>query len=119
MAPTREEMEAFCPEAKAATDAQLVAAGSDAELLVDADTWGARYPLALKYMAAHLLVVGNPGLGGVAPGPVQSVSVGGISKSFAVAAGAAKADGPHASTRYGAQYDAWAEATVPAIFQFP
>lgn len=118
MSVSREQLEAFCAEAKAATDAQIAKAAEVAAFEVDAAVWGARAGVALEYLTAHYLCDASPGLGGVAAGPVQSVSVGGVSKTFAVSS-APTAAGPHASTRYGAQYDAWLKAVVVPIFSWP
>lgn len=115
----REQLEAFCAEAAAATDAQVAKAAEVAALEVDADTWGERYQTALEYLTAHYLVGSHPGLGGVAAGPVQSVSVGGVSKTFAVSLVNQQASGPHAGTRYGATYDAWLSSLIIPVFSWP
>lgn len=115
----REQLEAFCAEATAATDGQIAKAAEVAAFEVDESVWGDRAQVALEYLTAHYLVSAHPGLGGVASGPVQSVSVGGVSKTFAVSLVNQQASGPHASTRYGATYDGWLASLVVPLFSWP
>lgn len=79
-----------------------------AEAMVDAETFGALYAYALALMAAHLTLTGKPSLGGLVAGNgvVQSVSVGGVSTTFAASAQSGRAAGQHSSTAPGAAYDA-------------
>lgn len=79
-----------------------------AEAMVDAETFGALYAHALALMAAHLTLTGNPSLGGLVAGNgvVQSVSVGGVSTTFAASSQSARPAGLHGSTGPGAAYDA-------------
>jgi hypothetical protein len=59
------------------------AAIADAQLQVSASAWGDLYELGVTYLAAHLLLGSHPEVEG--PGPVQSESVGSVSRSYAVA----------------------------------
>ncbi|WP_223643944.1 DUF4054 domain-containing protein [Corallococcus sp. EGB] len=113
---TRQELEAVCAEAHAATDAQVDVALRHAEARLDVEWWGSRLAEGVTYLAAHLLLSYNPGLGAsMAQGPVQSVSVGGVSQSFAVAS-AASAGGAHGTTRYGVLFDELVASLGPALF---
>jgi hypothetical protein len=61
---------------------EWTAAIADAELQVHAPTWGARNDLGVIHLAAHALMLAHPEV--VDSGPVQSESVGGVSRTYAV-----------------------------------
>jgi hypothetical protein len=82
---TRAAIVARVPALNAVTDpAAWEAAIADAQLQVSSSAWGDLYELGVVYLAAHLLLAGNPEA--AAPGPVQSETVGGVSVSYAVSA---------------------------------
>jgi hypothetical protein len=96
-----------------ASDLSTVSAGAQTDVLayvndtVDPDKLGgeasARYRLARIYLAAHfgtvVLAQGTP-----PAGPVTSESVGGVSRTYGVAAGASGSASEIASTGWGREY---------------
>lgn len=85
MAISRAAIVARVPALDAVDDpAAWEAAIADAQLQVSSSVWGDLYELGVIYLAAHLLLVANPEVAG--PGPVQSETVGSISRTYAVTA---------------------------------
>jgi hypothetical protein len=62
---------------------EWAAAIGDAEIQVRESVWGARYDLGVVHLAAHALMLAHPEV--IDSGPVQSESVGGVSRTYAVA----------------------------------
>lgn len=84
MAVTRAAIVARVPALDAVTTpSEWEAAIADAQLQVAQGVWGDLYELGVASLAAHLLLVGHPEVAG--PGPVQSETVGSISRTYAVA----------------------------------
>lgn len=67
------------------SDATILAYITEAEARLDSGTWGAKYDLGVKYLAAHELAVDISGGMGAA-GPVISESAGPLSRSYAASA---------------------------------
>lgn len=88
----------------AATQAAILL---DVRLQVSEDSWGDRYDLASKYLAAHLGVVSERarlgGATGGVSGPVSSESVDGVSRSYASTTGG----GATESSRIGLDGTVW------------
>lgn len=83
MAVSRAAIVARVPALEAVTNpGEWEAAIADAQLQVAASVWGDLYELGVIYLAAHLLLAAHPEVEG--PGPVQSESVGSISRTYAV-----------------------------------
>jgi hypothetical protein len=96
------------PELSAVTDAQWAAIWVDVELEVGPVAAGsqARADRLAVQLAAHQATTRYLRSGGAAtPGPLQSVSVGGVSKTYAVLqANAQSGGGALATTKYGQEY---------------
>jgi hypothetical protein len=83
MAVAQADILARWPKLAPVTDpSEWTAAIGDAALLVPAAVWGAQTDLATIHLAAHSLFLAHPEL---LTGQVQSESVGGVSRSYAVA----------------------------------
>jgi hypothetical protein len=83
MAVAKADVLARWPKLAAVTDdAEWTAAIGDAAVLVPAAVWGTLVDLAMIHLAAHDLFTGHPEL---LTGQVQSESVGGVSRTYAVA----------------------------------
>jgi hypothetical protein len=82
---TRAEVLKRVPALSAVPDGdEWTTAIARADLECAADAWGTLHDDGRCYLVAHILALGHLELGGR---PVQSLSVGGVSKSYAVAAG--------------------------------
>jgi hypothetical protein len=68
---------------KVADGTEWTAAIADAELQVNEQRWGARYDVGVIHLAAHAIMLAHPE--SIDSGPVQSESVGGVSRTYAVA----------------------------------
>lgn len=67
--------------------AEWDAAITDAGLQLGAAAWGELLDLGTVHLAAHGMMTAHPEVSG--PGPIQSESVGGVSRTYAVTAAAA------------------------------
>lgn len=108
------ELKAFSqtPDGEASIQAAIVVAVDG----MDEGVFGARFTYAAALLTAHTLLTTNPSLGGLVAGGgvVQSVSVGGVSTTFA-SSSSVVTDGPHSSTRYGVLYDTLVRGLIPTI----
>jgi hypothetical protein len=113
---TRADILARCPELTGIPDgAQWDAAIADATMQTDLDVWGNRQAQGIIFLAAHGLAVNYPGL---VKGPLQSVAVGGVSKTMAVFTRAASID-DLTSTKFGLRYLALVNALPTARLPGP
>jgi len=82
---TRAEVLRRVPSLSAVPDGdEWTAAIARAEIECAADAWGTLHDDGRCFLVAHILLLGHPELGGR---PVASLSVGGVSKTYAIAAG--------------------------------
>lgn len=102
MAATVAQVRAIAPEFATVSDSDVQAFLDDAALQLNASIWGAKRDLAHKYLAAHLLGTARPDLA-MAAGPVQSESVGQVSRSYAVQT-SAQPGSQFDATRHGREY---------------
>lgn len=88
---------------------------ADADEEINEDLWGTRAKKAEMLLACHMMIVAGvvsaasgSGAGGSAGGPVQSVSVGDVSVTYAGTAASAVSsaglDASFAASRYGVEY---------------
>jgi len=93
------------PEFATETDDRIQLFIDDAELILNATTWGTKYDLGVAYLAAHCLSIANlNSAGDFTPyGPLTGKAVDGTSISFASATYAID-DTFYASTSYGLRY---------------
>lgn len=89
----------IAPELASVSDIDVEAFLADAALELSECVWGKLYPRAQATLAAHLTTCANPGLAEPA-GAIASESVGGVSRSYAVAAPVAS---EWATTRHGVE----------------
>lgn len=110
MAVTPDSITSRFPALASASPESLTAAIQDAELEINRDAFGPTADLATVYLAAHLWAQRNPGAAGAggASGALQSITVGPITKTYAVpSAGSstgAGAPAAYASTPYGLMF---------------
>ncbi len=103
MAVSREDVVARWPKLLAIeSTAEWTAALGDAAAMTPASVWGARADLATIHLAAHALFLAYPEL--ALTGQVQSESVGGVSRSYAVAPPASGASEDYRRTLPGQSY---------------
>lgn len=95
-----DDVEAVAPELSAVADAtQDAILAAVEELVSDDSVWGSKLDIGRTYLAAHLATVGRR-RGGA--GPLQSETVGPVTRSYAVVA-AATAD--YGATGYGTIFE--------------
>jgi len=111
MAATVADVRRIAPEFATVADEAVAAFLVDAALELDAAGWGGLYDRAHALVAAHLVAQANPSVAG-AVGPVASESVGGVSRSYAVAAIAA---GRWGTSRFGLEFYRLMRLTGPAL----
>jgi hypothetical protein len=113
VAVTQADVVGIAPELAAITDpARFTRAIADAQVEFNAAVLGTKYDLVVKYVVAHRLALqernkGAPG----GRGPVQSVTLGPLAKTFGDPAGRFGMGGDvppeYAGTSYGTQAWAW------------
>lgn len=120
MALTVQDVITYVPELKAYSETPEGAASIAALIPVavggmDEAAFGERFNYAGALLVAHMVISTTPSLGGLVAGGglVQSVSVDGVSTSFA--ASGQVATGPHSTTRYGVLYDSLVAGLFPTI----
>lgn len=111
MAATLADVRRIAPEFAAVSDDDVTAFLADAALELNASTWGTLYDRAHALVTAHLVAQANPSLAS-ASGPVASESVGGVSRSYAVAAPSA---GRWGGSRFGVELYRLMRQTGPAL----
>jgi hypothetical protein len=99
MAVTKADVILIAPELSALDDATFNAFLADGQKLHSQAAWGAKYDMALKYW----LVSSGFGSGAGAHGSVSSMTVGGVTVSYATSA-AKGAASDYSTTRYGRFY---------------
>ena len=85
MAITATNVKARAPEFASLSDATVDIFIADAATRLSSVVWGVYYASAHLYLTAHLLSVSYPNMA-TASGPVQSETVGQVSRSYAVSA---------------------------------
>jgi hypothetical protein len=106
------------PEFTSIADARVTSFLNQAARRMDAASFGALYDDAQSYLTAHLLTIAKrneAGFAAGASGPLTSVTVGPLSKTFSAGGsrgGAASGDGFEA-TPYGVEYLALQRITLP------
>jgi hypothetical protein len=103
MAVTKADVILIAPELSALDDATFNAFLADGQKLHSQAAWGAKYDMALKWWLAHWLVSSGFGSGAGAHGSVSSMTVGGVTVSYATSA-AKGAASDYSTTRYGRFY---------------
>lgn len=85
MAITKADVVAIAPELSGVDEDTVNVFIADAALLEPSSSWDSGlYPLVHKYLTAHLLTVAGHAPAASAQGPISSMSVGGVSVSYAV-----------------------------------
>jgi hypothetical protein len=79
---TWQDVLAIAPELSTVSLATYTAILADVAVQLNADSWGVRYDLASKYLAAHLATISTWGSQGPS-GTVIGESVGGVSRQYA------------------------------------
>lgn len=113
----------FVPELKSYSETPEGAAAINALIpvvldMLDEDVFGARFTYAAALLVGHMVLAGNPALGGVTTGAgaVASESVGGVSVTYVTDSSTGTAGaGAHGSTRPGALYDALVAGLLPTF----
>ena len=115
MAVTAAQLKAKLTEFATTADATVEAAIAEAELRTNRPAWGVKGDLAVIYMAGHVLKsLASTSSGGGASGPLQSLTAGPVSKTYAVPAFALD---PTGSTSYGRLWlELRASLMVPRVF---
>lgn len=101
MSITATNVKARAPEFASLSDSVVEIFMDDASARIDLDMFGDLYDLGHLYLTAHLLSVAYPALA-TASGPVQSETVGQVSRTYAVSA--ASSSGGGYNTKWGAEY---------------
>lgn len=97
------DVKTAAPEFAALDDAVVQAEIDRAERRTNRAAWGVKADDSVTYLAAHLLTV-QQASGKLAPGPVSSLRVGDVAKTYAVPTALSGADATLASTKWGRQY---------------
>jgi hypothetical protein len=99
---TPENVRRIAYEFASLTDEEIAPFIADAETELGFDAWGVLYERGLMYLAAHLLAAARPDLYSTSPsGPLQSETVGQVSRTYAVTASSTN----YSTTRFGSEFE--------------